>query len=56
MLELAWSGTQPIRLDDGSTRSFLEDGDTVTMRGYGLKDGVRVGFGAVHGQILPAIC
>lgn len=56
MLELAWSGTQPIRLEDGSTRSFLEDGDTVTMRGYGLKDGVRVGFGAVHGQILPAIC
>ncbi len=54
MLELAWSGTQPITLADGSQRSFIEDGDTVVMRGFGEKDGVRVGFGEMRGQILPA--
>lgn len=54
LLELAWSGTQPITLADGSQRSFIEDGDTVVMRGFGEKDGVRVGFGEVRGKILPA--
>ena len=31
-LELTWSGTEPLTLDDGSTRTFLEDGDTITLR------------------------
>jgi len=54
MLELAWKGTKPIAMADGSTRSFLHDGDTVTMRGFAEKDGVRIGFGEVKAEILPA--
>ncbi len=55
MLELAWKGTKPIPMPDGSTRSFLQDGDTVTMRGFAEKDGIRIGFGEVKAEILPAI-
>ena len=55
MLELSWSGTKPLSMNDGSTRTFIEDGDTVVMRGYAEKDGIRVGFGEVSGKILPAI-
>ncbi|QCK14415.1 fumarylacetoacetase [Mangrovivirga cuniculi] len=54
MLELAWKGTRPVKLDDGSERVFLLDGDTVTMRGWSEKDGVRIGFGEVTSKILPA--
>ncbi len=54
MLELAWRGTRPISLPNGETRSFLEDGDTVTMTGWCQGDGYRVGFGEVTGRILPA--
>ncbi|MFD1468607.1 fumarylacetoacetase [Hymenobacter caeli] len=52
LLELAWRGTQPVPLADGSTRAFLLDGDTVTLRAYAEKDGVRIGFGEVSGTIL----
>ncbi|MBU6122016.1 fumarylacetoacetase [Hymenobacter siberiensis] len=55
MLELSWRGTRPVPLADGSERSFLLDGDTVTMRGYAEKDGVRIGFGEVSGTVLPAL-
>jgi fumarylacetoacetase len=55
MLEIAWKGTKPITLADGSTRTFLNDGDTAVMRGYCEKDGVRIGFGEVFGTILPAL-
>ncbi|MDQ2773063.1 MAG: fumarylacetoacetase [Bacteroidota bacterium] len=55
MLELAWRGTRPLSLPDGSERKFLLDGDTVTMRGYAEKDGVRIGFGEVSGTVLPAL-
>jgi fumarylacetoacetase len=54
MLELAWKGTKPITLPDGSSRSFINDGDTVIMKGYAEKDGVRVGFGKVSAKVLPA--
>ncbi|WP_416864821.1 MAG: fumarylacetoacetase [Imperialibacter sp.] len=54
MLELAWKGTKPIPMPDGSTRSFLQDGDMVTMRGFAEKDGIRIGFGEVKAEILPA--
>ena len=54
MLELAWMGTKPIKMNDGTERKFINDGDTVTMRGYSKKDGVRVGFGEVSAKILPA--
>ncbi|KAB1064757.1 fumarylacetoacetase [Salibacter halophilus] len=54
MLELTWSGKNPIKLPDGSERKFIEDGDTVIMRGYSEKDGIRIGFGEVRSKVLPA--
>ncbi|WP_222983171.1 fumarylacetoacetase [Flagellimonas meishanensis] len=54
MLELAWMGTKPLKLKDGTERKFINDGDTVTMRGYGEKGGIRVGFGEVSTKVLPA--
>jgi len=53
MLELAWKGTKPIQLPDGSERKFINDNDTVIMRGYAQKDSVRVGFGEVSTKVLP---
>lgn len=55
MLELSWGGKEPIRLNDGTTRTFLLDGDTVTMRGWAAKGGLRVGFGEVSGAVLKAL-
>ncbi len=55
LLELAWRGTRPLPLPDGSERKFLLDGDTVTMRGHATRDGVRIGFGEVRGTVLPAL-
>ena len=55
MLEIAWKGTKPVAMNDGSTRSFIQDGDTVVVRGYAEKNGVRVGFGESRGKVLPAI-
>ena len=55
MLELAWMGTKPLRMKDGSERKFINDGDTVIMRGYAQKDDIRVGFGEVSSKVLPAI-
>ncbi|WP_374929823.1 fumarylacetoacetase [Kytococcus sedentarius] len=55
-LELSWSGQEPITLEDGSERSFLEDGDTVTITGWAPgPDGSRIGLGEVTGTITPAI-
>jgi fumarylacetoacetase len=54
MLELSWKGTKPVILESGVERKFIEDGDTVIMRGFAEKAGIRVGFGEVTGQILPA--
>lgn len=54
MLEITWRGTNPIKLKDGSERKFINDGDTVIMKGYGEKDGVRIGFGESSSEILPA--
>ncbi|SNV50691.1 2-keto-4-pentenoate hydratase/2-oxohepta-3-ene-1,7-dioic acid hydratase (catechol pathway) [Chryseobacterium taklimakanense] len=54
MLELTWRGQNPLKLSDGSERKFIDDNDTVIMRGFAEKDGVRVGFGEVSGKILPA--
>jgi len=52
MLELAWMGTKPLPMADGSTRTFLNDGDRVIMRGFAQKGDVRVGFGSVEGTII----
>ena len=54
MLELSWGGRNPIELKDGSTRTFINDMDTVTMRGYCEKNNIRVGFGEVKSKILPS--
>lgn len=54
MLEISWKGTKPISMPDGSERKFILDKDTVIMRGFAQKNGVRVGFGEVKTKILPA--
>jgi fumarylacetoacetase len=55
MLEISWKGTKPIDMTDGSTRTFIQDGDTVILRGHAEKDGVRVGFGECSAKVLPAL-
>jgi fumarylacetoacetase len=55
MIELAWRGARPLQLVDGTTRAFLEDGDTLTLRGSCDRAGaVRIGFGEVTGTIVTA--
>lgn len=54
MLELSWKGSKPIKLDTGEERKFIEDGDTVILKGYAEKEGLRVGFGEVRSKLLPA--
>lgn len=54
MLELAWKGTKPLKMNDGSERKFIHDNDSVILRGHSEKDGVRIGFGEVTTKVLPA--
>ena len=54
MLELAWKGTRPVKMADGSERKFINDNDTIIMRGYGIKGDLRIGFGEVITKILPS--
>jgi fumarylacetoacetase len=54
MLELAWKGTKPLKMNDGSERKFILDGDTVILRGHSKSNGLRIGFGEVKAKILPA--
>ncbi|MBX2874329.1 MAG: fumarylacetoacetase [Saprospiraceae bacterium] len=54
MLELSWSGSKPLTLADGSARSFIENGDTVKMRGFSQRAGKRVGFGELSTKVLPS--
>jgi fumarylacetoacetase len=53
MLELSWKGSKPVQMPDGTERKFINDHDTVIMRGHGKKDGVRIGFGEVRTELLP---
>ncbi len=53
MLELTWKGEKPFKMKDGSERKFINDNDTVIMRGYCEKDGTRIGFGEVSTKLLP---
>ena len=55
LLEISWNGTEPVELAAGVKRSFLEDGDSLVMRGWCQGDGYRVGFGEVEGTILAAV-
>lgn len=55
MLELTWGGKNPIQMVDGSERKFIQDHDTVVMRGYCKNDQVRIGFGECSSKLLPAV-
>ncbi len=54
LLEISWNGTEPLELANGVNRTFLEDGDSLVMRGWCQGDGFRVGFGEVEGTIVAA--
>ena len=54
MLELAWKGSKPVPMTDGTERKFIQDGDTVTMRGFCKNDKIRIGFGEVASKLLPS--
>jgi fumarylacetoacetase len=55
MLELTWRGEKPITLSDGSQRKFINDNDTVILKGYCENEAVRIGFGECSAKLLPAI-
>ncbi len=55
LLELSWGGKEPLTLPSGDTRSFIEDGDTLTLRGAAKGDGYTIGFGDCTGTVLPAL-
>ncbi len=54
MMELSWKGTKPLKLNDGSERKFINDHDTVILRGYCKNETIRVGFGECKATVLPA--
>jgi fumarylacetoacetase len=54
MLELTWRGANPLKLPSGEERKWLEDGDTLSITGWGQGDGYRIGFGEVSGRVLAA--
>jgi fumarylacetoacetase len=54
MFELTWNGKNPITLDDGKTRTWLNDNDTVKFVGYSKGNGYTVGFGDCEGTLLPS--
>ncbi|MEP2715814.1 fumarylacetoacetase [Pseudophaeobacter sp.] len=54
LMELSWAGREPFTLDTGETRGFIEDGDTLTLRGNARGDSFTIGFGDCVGKILPA--
>ena len=55
MMELTWRGTKPIQMPDGTERKFINDYDTVIMKGFAKKGDIKVGFGEVRAKVLPAI-
>ena len=55
LLELSWGGKEPLTLDTGEERSFIADGDTLTLKGAAKGDGYTIGFGDCTGTVLPAL-
>ncbi|HEY0045403.1 MAG TPA: fumarylacetoacetase [Flavobacterium sp.] len=53
MLELTWGGTKPLKMSDGTERKFINDGDSVILKGYCRNERVRIGFGEVCNKLLP---
>ena len=54
LLELSWGGKEPLELETGETRSFIEDGDTLVLKGTAKGKGYSIGFGDCVGTVLPA--
>lgn len=54
LLELSWGGKEPIPVA-GGTRTFIEDNDTLTLRGQAQGDGYTIGFGDCVGKVIPAL-
>lgn len=55
LLELSWGGKEPLTLNGGETRGFIEDNDTLTLKGVARGDGYTIGFGDCTGTVLPAL-
>ncbi|MBX2883170.1 MAG: fumarylacetoacetase [Granulosicoccus sp.] len=55
MLELSWGGKEPLTLNSGEERSFIEDGDTITLAGQAHGNGFTIGFGECIGRVVPAL-
>ncbi|NNE30024.1 MAG: fumarylacetoacetase [Saprospiraceae bacterium] len=55
MLEISWRGTKPVDMPDGSQRKFINDGDSVVLKGFAKSGDLRIGFGEARGKILPAL-
>ena len=53
MLELSWNGTEPLTLEDGSQRNFLEDGDLIEMRGWAGEGEHRISLGEIRNPVVP---
>ena len=54
MLEIAWNGTEPIKLLDGEQRSFVQDYDTIVLRAKATNSEIRIGFGDCASRIIPS--
>lgn len=55
LLEISWSGKEPVELPGGQTRSFIEDNDTLILKGAAKGDGYTIGFGDCVGKVVPAL-
>ena len=55
MLELSWNGKEPLTLPNGEQRVFLQDGDTLILKGYKKGNGFTIGFGDCSGKVLPSL-
>ncbi|RZG67737.1 fumarylacetoacetase [Acinetobacter bouvetii] len=55
LLEITWNATKPLTLSNGEERSFIQDGDTLILKGFCEKGGLRIGFGEVTGKVRPAV-
>ena len=55
LLEMSWGGKEPVKLNCGKTRTFIEDGDELTLSGHAQGDSYRVGFGECVGRVLGAL-
>ena len=53
LLELTWNGTNPIRLPNGNQRKFLEDYDTIIIKGFAESNGIHIDFGEIRTTVLP---